>query len=50
MMITSLKHSDLSLCTMVSTPWQADYRSTPRAENSGFIGNNLGSCDEGWDG
>ena len=35
---------------MLATTWQADYRSTPRSENSGFIGNKLGSCDERRDG
>jgi len=48
-MMTTLKHFS-TLCSMLSTAWQADYRSTPRSENSGFIGNKLGSCDEGRDG
>jgi hypothetical protein len=47
MMIT-LKHFSTP-CSMLSLAWQADYRSTPRSENSGFIGNVVGSC-EGRDG
>jgi hypothetical protein len=46
-MINTLKHFS-NLCSMPLTAWQADYRSTPRSENLGFIGNVEGSC-EGWD-
>jgi hypothetical protein len=45
MMITQ-KHFPTP-CSMLSTAWQADYRSL-RSENLGFIGNADGSC-EGWD-
>ena len=43
-MINTLKHFSTP-CSMLSSAWQADYRSTPRSENLGFIGNNVGSCE-----
>jgi hypothetical protein len=33
-------HLSTTLCSMLSAAWQADYRSTPRSENKGFIGAN----------
>jgi hypothetical protein len=33
----SIRHSKLTLCSMLSTTWQADYR-LPRNENEGFLG------------
>jgi hypothetical protein len=32
---------------MLSTAWQPEYRSLK--SDNGFIGNNVGSCEEGWD-
>ena len=42
-------HSVTPMCAVLSTAWQPEYRSL-KSDNNGFIGNDAGSCDEGWDG